>query len=265
MCVCFFSFYYIRKKMTVITNKHCLQKLLIAPLWDDVNPVFDHRPRAIFQIFLHYKKKKKQPTLMWEKKSICGALITDYYNPMNKHLSCQLLHYEPPSSWLRSHLKSPRVLLSVSRGNLCRWHPSNLSGAAQRASCEPPSLRCAQFFNAPSGLHKASWETSLRVIVSLPRDAERLIQGRRTRGWRCNRRGFGRAKSHVNKKRGFKNRWGIFLQKSNTVKMITSSKRIWLCPFRNMLTDMKIRGSSKGKICEKNVDFPTKRGVGHIQ
>lgn len=69
MGLLFFSFYYIRKKMTVITNKHCLQKLLIAPLWDDVNPVFDHRPRAIFQIFLHYKKKQKKNTLMWGKKA----------------------------------------------------------------------------------------------------------------------------------------------------------------------------------------------------
>lgn len=31
-------------------------------------------------------------------KCICCALITDYYNPMNKHLSCQHLQYEllPP-------------------------------------------------------------------------------------------------------------------------------------------------------------------------
>lgn len=80
-----FSFYYVRKK-TAITDKHCLQNVLILLVWDDVNPVFDHSPKAIFQIYLHYK------TVWW--KMLCCALITDYYNPMNKHLSCQHPQYE---------------------------------------------------------------------------------------------------------------------------------------------------------------------------
>lgn len=41
------------------------------------------------------QKKKKNTDVGGEKKrSFCGTLITDYYNPMNKHLSCQLPHYE---------------------------------------------------------------------------------------------------------------------------------------------------------------------------
>lgn len=64
-----------------------------------MNPVFDHRPWAIFQILRRSKKKqdKKKHTDVGgkgKKKGFCRSLITDYHNPMNKHLSCQLLHYE---------------------------------------------------------------------------------------------------------------------------------------------------------------------------
>lgn len=84
---CHFLFTMSEEK-TAITDKHCLQNVLILAFWDDVNPVFDHSPRAIFQIYLHYK------TVWWKKKNICCALIADYHNPVNKHLSCQHLQYE---------------------------------------------------------------------------------------------------------------------------------------------------------------------------
>lgn len=43
------------KKKTAITDKHCLQNVLILAAGDDAIPVFDHSPEAIFQIYLHYK------------------------------------------------------------------------------------------------------------------------------------------------------------------------------------------------------------------
>lgn len=41
--------------LTAITDKDCLQNVLILAVEDDVNPVFDHSPKAICQIYLHYK------------------------------------------------------------------------------------------------------------------------------------------------------------------------------------------------------------------
>lgn len=51
----FFFLLYQKKKKTAITDKHCLQNVLILAAGDDAIPVFDHSPEAIFQIYLHYK------------------------------------------------------------------------------------------------------------------------------------------------------------------------------------------------------------------
>lgn len=156
-----------KKKMTVITNTHCWQKVLIAALWDDVNPVFDHRPWAIFQI-LRRSKKTKQKT-DWcrgqrEKKGFCRSLITDYHNPMNKHLSCQLPHYEAGTRECGAIWNLVPCHIFMSSTNFFPSDgPSNVRKAAQRASWGPLGLKLAHFFNAPSGLRKKPTEKGLCV------------------------------------------------------------------------------------------------------
>lgn len=49
------SFPFYVKKKTAIADKDCLQNVLILAVRDDGNLVFDHSPKAIFQIYPHYK------------------------------------------------------------------------------------------------------------------------------------------------------------------------------------------------------------------
>lgn len=120
-----------------------------------------------------------------KKKSFCGTLITDYYNPMNKHLSCQLPHYEPrPRDCGAICNLVPRHVFMSSTNSPLRRPPSDVRKAARRASCGPPGLRHAHFLMHHLGFVKANRETSLRVVPGLPRDAKRLIQARRRQSWR---------------------------------------------------------------------------------
>lgn len=90
------SLYYVRKK-TAITHKHCLQTVLILSVWDDVNPVFDHSPKAIFQIYQHYK------TVWWKTHLLCSD-----YRLLQPNEQTFVLSTSPEwttSSWLWSYLK----------------------------------------------------------------------------------------------------------------------------------------------------------------
>lgn len=96
--------------MTVITNTHRLQKVLIAALWDDVNPVFDHRPWAIFQILLRYKKKTKNTDVGGEKKKLLQYCDYRLLQPNEQTFVLSTPPLRTASSWLRSHLQSRPAL-----------------------------------------------------------------------------------------------------------------------------------------------------------
>lgn len=161
-------------------------------------PVFDHHPQAIFQIYLHYKM------LWWKKKkkSISCALITDYYNPMSKHLSCQHLRYELlphdcDAIWISPHATS-YVKKSLSN------HSSNVRKAAHRASCRPQDLRYAQFHRTIWGLKSRLRNISachpllLFFLPLLPRHPPPPTRGQKTwlnldkytQCWTCNYQDF---------------------------------------------------------------------------
>lgn len=55
------------------------------------------------------------------KKSICCALITDYYNRMNKHLSCQLLRYELLPGGCDAIWISPHATFDVKKSPSNEW------------------------------------------------------------------------------------------------------------------------------------------------
>lgn len=140
-----FSFYYVRK-MTAITDKHCLQKVLIPAVWDDVY-------QCLITILRQFFKSALQNALMGKKKrSICCALITDYYNPMNKHLSCQHLRYELLPHDCDAIWISPHATFYVKKS--LSNHSSNVRKAAHRASCWPQDLRYAQFHRTIWGLKR---------------------------------------------------------------------------------------------------------------
>lgn len=106
------------------------------------------------------QKNKKNKTHWCQgrggKKGFCRSLITDYYNPMNKHLSCQLLHYEAGprdcgAIWnlLPCYIFMSSTNFSPSDG------PSNVRKAAQRASWGPPGLKHAHFLMHHLGFVKS--------------------------------------------------------------------------------------------------------------
>lgn len=111
-CVSSFTFTTSGEKMTVITNTRCLQKVLIAALWDDVNPVFDHRPWAFFQIVLRYKTKKKTNTDVGGRKKKKLLRYSDYrlLQPNEQTFVLSTPPLRTASSWLRSHLQSRPAL-----------------------------------------------------------------------------------------------------------------------------------------------------------
>lgn len=108
------SFYYVRKK-TAITDKHCLQNVLILAVWDDVNPVFDHSPKAIFQIYLHYK------TVWWKTHLLCSD-----YRLLQPNEQTFVLSTSPvwtTSSWLWSYLNFTAYYFSCQKVTLvCITH-----------------------------------------------------------------------------------------------------------------------------------------------
>lgn len=109
-----FSFYYVRKK-TAITDKHCLQNVLILAVWDDVNPVFDHSPEAIFQIYLHYK------TVWWKTHLLCSD-----YRLLQPNEQTFVLSTSPvwtASSWLFCYLNFAACYFSFQKVTLtCITH-----------------------------------------------------------------------------------------------------------------------------------------------
>lgn len=99
-------------------------------------------------------------------KCICCALITDYYNPMNKHLSCQHLQYEllPPdcdpiciSPHAIFHVKK-----SLSRVLLIKCEKSDLRGVDVDHKVWK---RQTQFNrNIPGIWGKSGWRPCLHII-----------------------------------------------------------------------------------------------------
>lgn len=153
-----FSFYYVRKK-TAITDKHCLQNVLILAVWDDVNPVFDHSPKAIFQIYLHYK------TVWWKTHLLCSDYRLLQPNEQTFVLSTSLVW--TTSSWLWCYLNFRCMHFSCQKSHSHVFYSSNVRKAAHRASCWPQSCHrgCEQilhitFVLSPSNsgnMPKTSW------------------------------------------------------------------------------------------------------------
>lgn len=116
-----FSFYYVRrKKKTAITDKHCLQNVLILAVWDDVIPVFDHNPKAIFQIYLHYK------TVWWKMHLLCSD-----YRLLQPNEQTFVLSTSPvwtTSSWLWSYLYFTTCYFSCQEVTLIKCEKSDLRG-----------------------------------------------------------------------------------------------------------------------------------------
>lgn len=205
----FFHFTTSGKKMTVITNKHCLQKLLIAPLWDDVNPVFDHCPRAIFQIFLHYKKKQ---TPLWcgKKKTFVALwlqiITTQWTNIclvnssiMNPRLrDCRAI-WNLPVCYFLCHAVTCACDTHQTWVELLRGHPASL-----------PVWGAHNFLMRHLGFIKPAEKhlcVSSPACHKMPRDW--FKEGKR-RADAATSETLVEQKSHVNKKMGFKNRWSIF-------------------------------------------------------
>lgn len=98
-------------------------------------------------------------------KHICCALITDYYNPMNKHLSCQhlwceLLPHDYDAIWIFHCMH-----FSCQKSHSHVFYSSNGRKAAHRVSCWPQSLRQTHFShdNNPS-LNSRQWRNSTPTI-----------------------------------------------------------------------------------------------------
>lgn len=99
----------------MITDKHCLQNVLILAVWDDVNPVFDHSPKAIFQIYLHYK------TVWWKTHLLCSD-----YRLLQPNEQTFVLSTSPvwtASSWLWCYLNFTACYFSCQKVTLtCITH-----------------------------------------------------------------------------------------------------------------------------------------------
>lgn len=111
-------------KRTVITDKHCLQNVLILAVWDDVIPVFDHSPRAIFQIYLHHK------TVWWKTHLLCSD-----YRLLQPNEQTFVLSTSPEwttSSWLWSLFVFHLVLF---------FHVKKSSSCVSLIKCEMLSRR----------------------------------------------------------------------------------------------------------------------------
>lgn len=100
------------EKKTAIIDKHCLQNVLILAVWDDVNPVFDHSPEAIFQIYLHYK------TVWWKMHLLCPD-----YRLLQANEQTFVLSTSPvwtTFSWLWSDLNFTACYFSCQKVTLTR-------------------------------------------------------------------------------------------------------------------------------------------------
>lgn len=85
-------------------QKQSLQNVLI--MWDDVNPAFDHSPKALFHIHLHYKKHP-------DGKHICSD-----YRLLQRNEQTFDLSTSPgwtTSLWLGRHLSFPACCFSCQK------------------------------------------------------------------------------------------------------------------------------------------------------
>lgn len=121
------------KKKTAITDKHCLQNVLILAVWDDVNPVFDHSPKAIFQIYLHYK------TVWWKTHWLCSD-----YRLLQPNEQTFVLSTSPAwttSSWLWRYLNFAACYLSCQKVTFTCITHQTWGKQPCRASCCPADRR----------------------------------------------------------------------------------------------------------------------------
>lgn len=146
------------KKKTAITDKHCLQNVLILAVWDDVIPVFDHNPKAIFQIYLHYK------TVWWKMHLLCSD-----YRLLQPYEQTFVLSTSPvwtTSSWLWSYLYFTTCYFSCQEVTLtCIAHQMWEKRFARRHVDHKVWQRQTQFNrNIPGIWGKSGWRPCLHII-----------------------------------------------------------------------------------------------------
>lgn len=152
-----FSFYNVKKKKkkkTAITDKHCLQNVLIVAVWDDVNPVFDHSPRAISQIYLHYK------TVWWKM-----HLLRSDYRLLQPNEQTFVLSTSPSMNYflvIVMPFEFRRVLFFMSKSHSHMCYSSNVRKSC-RASCWPTESE--DFTTTSWGFIIADWEPFLHIIA----------------------------------------------------------------------------------------------------
>lgn len=123
---------YIRNEKAAITDKDCLQNVLILAVWDDVIPVFDQSPEAIFQIYPRCK------TVWWKIHLLCSD-----YRLLQPNEQTFVLSTSPvwtTSSWLCSYLYFTTCHFSCQKVALV-YFPWNVGKATHRASRQPWGLR----------------------------------------------------------------------------------------------------------------------------
>lgn len=173
--VSFFTFTTAGKKMTVITNTHCLQKSSNSGSLRWCESSVWSLSLGNFSNLSTLQKKHTDVGGEGKKKSFCRSLITDYYNPMNKHLSCQLLHSEagPRDCGAIWNLLPCYIFMSGTNFFPLR-RPVKREKSCSEGILGPAGSEARTFFNAPSGLRKKPAEKDLCVSSpachEMPRD-----------------------------------------------------------------------------------------------